>query len=280
MTRRQLLLAAVAPFERLELTEPHMGTLVRITVESQHPARARAAMKQAFQRIRELDMRLSNYQPDSEVNHFDPDRVSGDLRPPLELARRLTRETDGAFDPTQTALFDLWREARRLKQMPTAVAIAAAKSSKSGRLDLGGIAKGYAADEARSVLREAGESRVLIAASGDLVAGDPPPRQAAWRIALEPVGRTIALRRAAVSTSGDTEQFLEANGQRYSHIIDPRTGLGLTNGVVASVVANNGMLADALATVVCLLGVPAGTRLARRYGARVYARQTSRNEPP
>ena len=142
-------MAAVAPFERLELTEPHMGTLVRITVESQNPARAQAAMQQAFRRIHELDMRLSNYQPGSEVNHFNPNHVSADLRPPLELARRLTRETDGAFDPTQTALFDLWREARRLKQVPTAEAIAAARSTKSGRLDLGGIAKGYAADEAR-----------------------------------------------------------------------------------------------------------------------------------
>ncbi len=272
LNRRQLLLAAVTPFERLELTQPHMGTLVRITVESQNPERAREAIQQAFQRIHELDMRLSNYQPDSEVNHFDPDRVSSDLRPPLELARRLTRETDGAFDPTQTALFDLWRQARRLKQMPTAEAISAARSAKSGRLDLGGIAKGYAADEARRVLREAGESRVLIAVSGDLVAGDAPPGQSAWRIALEPGGQTIGLRRAGVSTSGDTEQFLEANGKRYSHIIDPRTGLGLTNGVVASVVARNGMLADALATVVCLMGIARGTRLASRYGARVYTR--------
>ena len=86
------------------------------------------------------------------------------------------------------------------------------------------------------------------------------------------MGQTITLRRAGVSTSGDTEQFLEANGKRYSHIIDPRTGLGLTNGVVASVVANKGMVADALATVVCLMGVAEGTRLARRYGGKVYAR--------
>ncbi len=249
-----------------------MGTLVRITVESQSPARAKAAMRKAFARIHQLDMRLSNYQPDSEANHFDVNQISADLRPPWELAARLKRETDGAFDVTQTALYDLWRAARRAKQMPTAEAIAAARAAKSGRLELGGIAKGYAADEAVRMLREAGERRVLVAVSGDLVAGDPPPRQAAWRIALEPVGQTIGLKHAAVSTSGDTEQFLEANGKRYSHIIDPRTGLGLTNGVVASVLARTGMVADALATVVCLLGVDAGTRVARRYGARVYAR--------
>ena len=102
--------------------------------------------------------------------------------------------------------------------------------------------------------------------SGDLVAGD-----GAWQVSLELIGHNISLRRAAVSTSGDTEQYLVAGGQRYSHIVDPLTGRGLTNGVVASVVARSGMLADALATAVCLLGVCEGTRLARRYDASVYA---------
>lgn len=274
MTRRQILLAAALPLERLERSEPHMGTLVRITVESQNPSRAEAAMAKAFARIRELDLRLSNYRPDSEVNRFDPARVSADLRRPLELSMRLARETDGAFDPTQTALFDLWRTARRARQLPSAVEIAAARTQgyrnlKAGtRLDLGGIAKGYAADEAVRVMRAAGERRVLVAVSGDLVAGDGR----AWRIGLESVAETIELRRAGVSTSGDTEQYLETGGKRYSHIVDPRTGMGLTNGVVASVKASSGMLADALATVVCLLGAGEGARFARRYGANVWAR--------
>lgn len=271
LTRRHLLFAAAQPFERLEFEAPHMGTLVKITVDTRNASRAEDAVKRAFGRIHELDMRLSNYQPGSEANHFDPARVSADLRPPWELAMRLRRETQGAFDPTQTALFDLWRTARRRKQMPTPGEIAAARAMRENRLDLGGIAKGYAADEAGRVLREAGETRVLVAVSGDLVAGDPPPKQAVWRVSLPLLGRTVALRRAAVSTSGDTEQYLEAEGKRYSHIVDPRTGLGLTNGIVASVRASSGMVADALATVVCLIGVADGTRLARRYGAEVWA---------
>lgn len=253
-----------------------MGTLVRITVESSRPARAQAAIQQAFRRIHELELRLSNYRPASEVNHFDANQVSADLRPPWQLAQRLKQETGGAFDVTQTALFDLWRAARQAKQIPSAEAIAAARAAQPGRLDLGGIAKGYAGDEALRILREAGERRALVALSGDLVAGDPPPRKPAWRIALEPLGETIELKQAAVSTSGDTEQYLEANGRRYSHIVDPRTGLGLTNGVVASVVARTGMVADALATAVCLLGVDEGRRLARRYGARVYSKVGAR----
>ena len=266
MTRRHWLLAAAGPYNRLEYSEPHMGTLVTIKVDTRNALRAEQAVRRAFARIHELDMRLSNYQADSEVNHFDPTRISADLRPPLELATRLRQQTGGRFDVTRTALFDLWRSARKTGRLPAADAIAKARSTEEGRLDLGGIAKGYAGDEALRVLREAGEGRALVAVSGDLVAGD-----GAWRVSLELTGRTISLRRAAVSTSGDTEQYLLAGGQRYSHIVDPLTGMGLTNGVVASVVARSGMLADALATAVCLLGVQEGTRLARRYGASVHA---------
>ncbi len=250
-----------------------MGTLVRITVSTTQPDRAPAALTRAFARIHELDLRLSNYLPNSEVNNFNPAHVSPDLRRLLDFSRRLTRETQGAFDPTQTALYDLWRAARRAHRLPSPDAIASARRKNENRLDLGAIAKGYAADEALRILRDAGEPRALIAVSGDLAAGAPPHGQPAWNIRLDAVdGRIVPLKHSAVSTSGDTEQYLEANGQRYSHIVDPRTGYGLTNGVIASVVARHGILSDALATVVCLLGIPEGTRLARRYGAAVYAR--------
>ncbi len=251
-----------------------MGTLVRITVSTTQPDRAQAALTRAFARIHELDLRLSNYLPQSEVNHFDPAHPSPDLRRLLDLSQRLTRDTHGAFDPTRTALYDLWRAARQARRLPTAEAIAAARQQHENRLDLGAIAKGYAADEALRILQAAGEPRALIAVSGDLAASGPPHGQPAWRVRLDAVdGRVIPLQHRAVSTSGDTEQYLEADGQRYSHIVDPRTGYGLTNHVIASVVARHGILSDALATVVCLLGIPEGTRLARRYGAQVYAKQ-------
>ena len=272
MTRRGLLFAAVSPLERIEKSEPHMGTLVRITVETRDAARANEAIRQGFERIHQLDLRLSNYKPDSEVNNFDAAHVSADLRPVLDLAMRLKRETNGAFDVTQTALFDMWRKARKAKRLPSDEEIAEARAKQEGRLDLGGIAKGYAADEAIKTLRAAGEPRALVAVSGDLAAGDAPANKAGWTIALEMVNQTISLKNAGVSTSGDTEQYLEAGGKRYSHIIDPRTGLGLTNGIIASVVAKSGMVADALDTIVCLIGVDEGTKLANKYGAKVYVR--------
>ena len=111
------------------------------------------------------------------------------------------------------------------------------------QLDLGGIAKGYAADQALAVLRSHGLPRALVAASGDIAVGDPPPGKRNWRVAVgkldatngEPA-RILYLNNAAVSTSGDAEQFVEIGGRRYSHIVDPRTGVGLTERLQVTVI--------------------------------------------
>ena len=100
------------------------------------------------------------------------------------------------------------------------------------QLDLGGIAKGYAADEALKLLREKfGITPALVAAVGDIACGDPPPGKDAWAVDIAPIAksqkpRTLRLANAAVSTSGDLEQFVEIGGVRYSHVLDPKTGLG------------------------------------------------------
>src|SRR6185437_3752892 len=103
------------------------------------------------------------------------------------------------------------------------------------RLDLGGIAMGYAVDEAMRVLREMGITRALLNASGDILAGDPPPGATGWKIGIAPLAskdgppsRYVLLANAAVTTAGDAAQFVEIGGRRYSHIVDPHTGLGLS----------------------------------------------------
>jgi len=126
------------------------------------------------------------------------------------------------------------------------------------QLDLGAIAKGYAADEALKTLRSLGVRRALIAVSGDIAAGDAPPGTKGWRIGLEPAGGEILLRNAAVSTSGDTEQVREIEGVRYSHIIDPKTGLGLRSEIAVTVIARRGLDADPIATAVSVLGEERG----------------------
>jgi len=137
------------------------------------------------------------------------------------------------------------------------------------RLDLGGIAKGYAADQALAILKGRGFARALVAASGDIAAGDPPPGQRGWRVSIASMDtrtnetvRSVVLHNAGISTSGDTEQFTEIDGVRYSHIVDPRIGVGLTNRIQVTIIARNATTTDALATGVSVLGASRGLALA------------------
>ena len=140
-------------------------------------------------------------------------------------------------------------------------------------LDLGGIAKGYACDGAAAVLREHGVTQFLVAMAGDIVVGQAPPGRDDWQVAVEGgVGASsqhgapvVHLVNQAVSTSGDAQQFVEIEGVRYSHIVDPHTGLGSSRRVAATVIAPRGMMSDALATTLCLLPTEQGPRFIGPY---------------
>ena len=123
------------------------------------------------------------------------------------------------------------------------------------RLDAGGIAKGYAGDEALAAVRRAGVSIALVSVSGDLAIGDAPPRRGGWKV--DAGGKVLELSNAAVSTSGAAEQHLGP----YSHIVDPRTGMGITDPLTVTVVAPRGIDADALATAISVLGRERGLAL-------------------
>ncbi|MDQ6700200.1 MAG: FAD:protein FMN transferase [Acidobacteriota bacterium] len=283
-----------ADARRFEAAEPHMGTLFRITIYADDGEQARSAFRAAFDRVKQLDQVLSDYKPDSELMQVcrlafaKPIAVSPDLFTVLESAQRLAKETDGAFDITLGPVIRLWREARARKRLPAPEEIEKAlrscgykklaldTSGKTVRLlvpdmqiDLGAIAKGYAADQALKVLRGIGFERALIAASGDIAMSGAPPGTGGWRVGIDcpdasagEFSKVLTLRNAAVSTSGDTEQYLESGGIRYSHIIDPRTGMGLTERVCVSVVATAGMEADSLATAVSVLAARNGDQAA------------------
>ncbi len=133
------------------------------------------------------------------------------------------------------------------------------------QLDLGGIAKGYAVDEAMRILKQNGIRRAFVAASGDMLTSGPPIGSEGWRVEIRAVDefgniypRTIHLKHQALSTSGDTEQFVEINGRRYSHIVDPRTGIGLTNRITVTIVAASSTVADSRATAVSVMGIKKG----------------------
>lgn len=267
--------------QRREFLAPHMGTLWRLVFFDDDESHARAARDAAWARLVELNARLSDYLESSELSRLARDgrleSPSDDLRRVLAAAQRLSEATGGAFDITVGPLVRLWRESRQSHRLPDAGALAAARAlvdwraveltdtaaifhTPGGRLDLGGIAKGFAQDEVLRLLRDHHQLQaVLIDAGGGISVGAPPPGQAGWTAGLDTendadAGVTLTLQRQSLATSGDTRQFVEIDGVRYAHIVDPSTGLGLTRRIQASVVAAEGATADALATAFCVMG--------------------------
>jgi len=276
-------LACQTTLERFEFTEVHMGVPVRMVLYASSEPQAAEAGRTAFARIRGLDAIMSDYRPDSELVRLgatagQPAPVSEELFAVLGRALEIADSTDGAFDPTIGPLTTLWREARETSHLPDAPAMERARSLVGWRLldldstartahltvpgmalNLGGIAKGLILQEALATLRSQGIDRALVEAGGDLVVSNAPPGQAGWRIDVpgadaEFVALASALTNAALASSGASEQFVEIDGVRYSHVIDPATGLGLTHSLIMHVIAPDGATADALATALGIVG--------------------------
>jgi thiamine biosynthesis lipoprotein len=267
-----------------------MGTKFSIIVYAADEAAASRAARAAFERIAELDGSMSDYRPASELMQLckkaggEPVKVSDDLFYVLHKAQQVAERSDGAFDVTVGPLVRLWRAARKTRRMPDPEKLKAAlelvgyenvktdekehtvRLLKPGmQLDLGGIAKGYAADEALKTLAKHGITSALVAAGGDIAVGDAPPDAPGWTVGIAPLfdpesnpKHSLLLKNAAVSTSGDTEQFVEIDGKRYSHIIDPKTGLGLVGRQSVTVTARRGIDSDSLTKVVSVWGPKRG----------------------
>ena len=259
-----------------------MGTLFRVVVYAESPFQAAEGIRAAFDRAAALDQIFSDYKPDSELNRFcrqgvdSPTPLSEDLFAILDRAQRLAYRTRGAFDVTTGRTTRLWRAARKQAVMPQPDEVRQARKAsgyqhlyldENGRygtltaegiqLDLGGIAKGYAADEMIKTLAAQGLPRALVAASGDIRVGAAPPGREGWRVAADQFDEragTFELVNRAISTSGDTEQYVEIDGTRYSHIVDPATGLGLTRRISVTVIADRAVDSDSLATAISILG--------------------------
>ena len=277
-----------------------MGARARIVVYAPNQRSAERACKAAFERVAHLEDVMSDYWPHSELMRLcaksggPPVKVSRELLFVLRKSSDLSHLSDGAFDVTVGPLVKLWRESRKTGRLPDAKELAAARKLVGWRkviinekartirletpgmqLDLGGIAKGYACDEALLVLRREGIRSALVEMGGDIAVGDPPPEKKGWGIILanapDPKHKRLLLRNSAVSSSGDTQQFIEIGGKRYSHIVDPCTGLGLTSRIAVTVVAQNGITSDGLSTAVSVLGARKGQALVRKFpGARAY----------
>ena len=253
--------------DRYEASEPHMGTIATITLYATTTEQAQHAFVKAFARIAELNAILSDYDRHSELSRFchSHREPSKDLSAVLQFAREVHVATGGAFSIMAGPLTHLWRRARKENRLPTQKEIDEARklSGSCVQLDAGGIAKGYAADETLAVLRELGIRSALVAISGDIAIGDPPPGREGWKVKIADAVRT--LRNTAVSTSGDTYQRHEVDGVRYSHIIDPRTGWALRDSKRVAVIARTAIEADAIATAVSV----AGAHVVQRPGVEI-----------
>lgn len=255
--------------ERLPFSHPAMGTTFRITISTEDTTGLATTIRLAFQRIDALEQSMSDYRADSELNLLVGSTkwqtVSPDLYTVLRFSRQLAKRSKGAFDPTIGPLTKLWRRAFRQQRFPEADKVLAARSRvqwkwlKTGKpnrvrlrrkglqLDLGGVAKGYTLDVVGKLLQEAGFPAFLIDGGGDLLLGEAPDG-GEWQVAF-PGGYVISnLAQTAVVTSGDTYRYLEYRGRRYSHLIDPRTGLGLQNSQSVTVYGPSAMVADGLAS--------------------------------
>ncbi len=294
MTRRHAIFllgtAALAPGDRATTTEPPpliferaiMGTRFEISCHEPDAAKARNAADEAFAAAEKINDLASDYIPDSELLRLtrhpvgEPVPVSPLLFSLISEALQMAAKTSGRFDPTLGPLTRLWRESRRRGNLPDPAILAAALESSgyknltitpldktitflrpSMRLDLGGIAKGQAADAILAILQKHHIPSSCVTAGGDVRLGSPPPGSPGWRVSIKTSAdatspETLLLSDCAVSTSGNLHQSILIGGVRYSHIIDPATGLGLTREIAATVIAPNAMLSDALATACCV----------------------------
>ncbi len=280
-----------------------MGTLFRLVLYTTDSTKANQAASDAFQRIDQLNDILSDYKPDSELNQLSATagtgqkvQVSPDLWHVLTISLKAAKLSKGAFDITAGPYSKLWRRSRRQGELPSQEALAKAKKAvgyqyisvseekrlveltvPGMQLDMGAVGKGYAVDEAMKVLTQHGISSALVDGGGNIAVRAAPPGQQGWQVeigslpenkATAPAIQQVSLTHAGMASSGDVYQFVEIAGKRYSHIINPQTGLGLTHQAMVTVIAADGTTADLLSTTISVMGLKQGKKLLTTYKAK------------
>lgn len=279
-----------------EYSFPAMGTLVELNAYCSDPKRAQDTFEKVRRQVQELASILTDYDPNSETRQLtdlafrNPTAVSEPLWKVLVSADRWYQESQGAFDCSIGALTSLWRKHRRTQRVPAVKAVQEAMEQSGWkhvkldptnktvkldrphvRLDFGAIGKGFIVDQIFQLLQEQGLTSCLVNISGNMRCGSPPAGRDAWRIAIAsaqpggPPTRRIAIRDAAIATSGDLWQYTMVDGQRLSHILDPKNGYGVPGPLAVTVIAPTAINADALATIGCVMPWNRFEELIRRY---------------
>lgn len=261
-----------------------MGTDSRLIAiaPASRPYIASRGVDDAEQTLRRAESLMSTYLDASQVSQINAApadqwiTIDPQVATVLSAAQRFHERTDGAFDITARPLFQLWRRSAAAGHLPKAADIAAArgasnwkllqipdhrirKQSTTVQIDLGGIAKGYAIDQAIEAMQAAGCEGGLVDVGGDVRVFGPPPRGERWHVGLRDpfsgeVLMNLAIDDRAVCTSGNYARFVEVGGRQYSHIVDPRTGHPADLVPSVTVVAPVAMTADGWATALSVLG--------------------------
>jgi thiamine biosynthesis lipoprotein len=229
---------------------PALGSVARLTCFVSGPEQFQRALVVAKRRVAELDAILSDYKPDSELNRLcraafhRTVRVSRELFTVLEMGQRMSVLTGGAFDITVGARTR--GRSGNVGYQFVALGVQSVRLAKPDmQFDLGGLAKGFIGDEVSRALDAIGVRRHLVALSGDIVLGDAPPDEEGWKIGLGSKNVVRTLERKGISTAGNTFQ--------PGHIVDARTGERFLGKDTVTVVAPDGLTADALDTALLLL---------------------------
>jgi FAD:protein FMN transferase len=273
-------------FERIQRTEEIMDTYFTITVYSSTPETAEEAITEAFNKIRKIESELSVYRDDSELAKLNRKKTlrspSEDFKINIERSLYFSNLSNGAFDITVQPILDLYNMTfiekgtaptgeminKELKKVDYKRVLVKDKEISIGHdqsITLGGIAKGYAVEEAVKILRSHNITMALVDASGNMRALGKKP-DGAWNIALEDPRdmnnyiTIIPLDNNAVSTSGDYERYFD-NKLEYHHIINPKTGYSAMELISVTIVTDNAFDADALSTAVFVLGKENGMKL-------------------
>jgi thiamine biosynthesis lipoprotein len=264
-----------------------MGSPFRITIACTDSTGISKAVKHGFQIAAQLESELSDYQPTSELSHVNLLAGTGTYYPIHEAFKAILKEalraqslTHGALNVFVGRQVALWRQARKLQQMPDILALKQIAQQIQGpclefsadstqvrlikaacQIDLGSLGKGFVAQRVLEDLTHAGFPYALVDAGGKIVMTSQGPNEIPWQVAIEIPGSNallpeyLPLINASIATSGNTYQSVRIGNNQYSHVIDPRTGMALTHARSATAIAEEGTLADWLATAATVLNV-------------------------
>ena len=281
-----MLCSAQQPYKR---TLKLMGSRFDITVVANDEAQGNASIAVAIAEITRIEKLISSWDPNSQTSSINrnagikPVRVDTELFNLIERAIKISKLTDGAFDISYASMDRIWKFDGSMNVMPSEVEIMTSVAKvgfnnivldknestvflklEGMKIGFGGIGKGYAADKAKALLIAQGAPSGIINASGDMNTWGKQPDGSEWKVAItNPMNKNkvfalLPITDGAVVTSGNYEKFVNFNGKRYTHIIDPRSGYPSSGIISVTVFAPTAELADALATSVFVMGKEAG----------------------